>query len=40
MAENPMNPLSNRLQPPDILIILQDFAVKTLISNSLSFLAL
>ena len=40
MAEIPIHPLSNPLQPPDILRILQDFAVQTLLGNSLSFLAL
>jgi len=40
IAQSPMNPLFNPLQPPYIFMILRSFAVQTLLGNSFSFFAL
>ncbi|MCC3416242.1 MAG: hypothetical protein JGK28_23830 [Microcoleus sp. PH2017_07_MST_O_A] len=37
IAQNPLNPLLNSLEPPDILRVLQAFFFQTLLDKSLSF---
>jgi hypothetical protein len=39
IAQNPINPFLNPLQPPDISRVLQAFLFQTLLDNSLSFFA-